>query len=580
MEKIVFLSRLVYLLPIISAECQETKLISDLNNYFGFDHNIFLVDSSADLNRFINNTQPQLTYIPQSVYVYKSVDRITLTKIQGKNPFLIVVPEHSIFNSNMELFIRVREIQRGKLDMKIGVFFLEVTTAADLQLFFQWCWSNRIIYIFTSHIISSAGERELNIFTFNPFGEFVVLNVTAKPYNNLFLSQNSNFQQHRFSVGINLTALLPTVRDETLRIWETILSLMNASYVQYSKKLPAPNSEMLRNGSVDVKPVPQVRHLDNTTYLYPLSFSTQKILVPQSIPYPESLASLLVITSDNIFVYSFILIAAIIILLSIFRYIKQKQILIFQSIADVVNLLLNENGEIKYPLLSRSEAFLIIPLTFAGFIIANGIFSILKSHLTRPFYQPQINTIQDIYQSDLNIFAHNEFYQNRLIQALNDMSGYDWSNRVRIQDFVNSSKQAKNFERISVLFVPKFYIPLLRAQKRLNIRGYQICRTLNPSPQLSAQTVNDAFPFTERFNDIIGRLKSSGLHAKWATDERLKVEQDIVNYNKNMLQKKTVIDKELIPIFVIYGWSASIILFFIELIWKHIFVNKISVAFD
>lgn len=129
------------------------------------------------------------------------------------------------------------------------------------------------------------------------------------------------------------------------------------------------------------------------------------IVVPEALPYPEFLSYLLLITSKNVFGYCSVTIVAIMILLSIFRYIKEKKIWFFQSVVDVISLLMNDNGTIKYHKLSPSERFMIVPLTFVGFVIAHGIFSNLQSYLTRPIHQPQINTI-DVYRSPYQIFLH------------------------------------------------------------------------------------------------------------------------------------------------------------------------------
>lgn len=91
-------------LCIVCVVCQELKLISELNNFFNFDHNIFLFDASAHLNRFIT-TEIHGTFTPQTLYVLESVDgNITgldsLTEVKSKNTFMVVV--HN--SANIDLF--------------------------------------------------------------------------------------------------------------------------------------------------------------------------------------------------------------------------------------------------------------------------------------------------------------------------------------------------------------------------------------------------------------------------------------------------------------------------------------------
>lgn len=59
-------------LCIVDAVCQEAKLISELNTFFNFDHNI-LFHSSANINEFINASR-EFYSKPQNVYVFKNVD--------------------------------------------------------------------------------------------------------------------------------------------------------------------------------------------------------------------------------------------------------------------------------------------------------------------------------------------------------------------------------------------------------------------------------------------------------------------------------------------------------------------------
>lgn len=42
------------ILSIVNSQHREVVLISELNSFFNFDHNVFLLDSSAEINRFIN----------------------------------------------------------------------------------------------------------------------------------------------------------------------------------------------------------------------------------------------------------------------------------------------------------------------------------------------------------------------------------------------------------------------------------------------------------------------------------------------------------------------------------------------
>lgn len=102
------------LLPIYFAEYQEGKLIGELNNFFNFDHNVFLLDSSVDRNRYIDIRRREVT--PQSVYVSQNVDDNftelkSLTEINSKNTFIVVVLPSSNFCINLNLLNGLKEVQ-------------------------------------------------------------------------------------------------------------------------------------------------------------------------------------------------------------------------------------------------------------------------------------------------------------------------------------------------------------------------------------------------------------------------------------------------------------------------------------
>jgi len=214
----------------LCAVCQEVKLIGELNTFFNFDHNIFLLDSSAVINQFIN-ASIEFNSTPQTVYIFNE-HNITnyqpLMKIKSKNRFMIVAD----FDNNLRLLNRMKEIYQLQIDMKIWIFFTNFATKEEISLdrLFKWCKEQLIVNIFAAKYANaglkqgSNPERSFNIFTFNPFGKFDVINVTGSTtYNSFFPSLNSNFQQHQLTV------------EEPFRynkeLWMTVFELMNATYM-------------------------------------------------------------------------------------------------------------------------------------------------------------------------------------------------------------------------------------------------------------------------------------------------------------------------------------------------------------
>lgn len=113
---------------------------------------------------------------------------------------------------------------------------------------------------------------------------------------------------------------------------------------------------------------------------------------------PFFVAFVKVTASSNIFGYSLAVIAVAVVVLMCSRYINYKKFC--RCVADVMNILLNDNSAIKYRRLRFSEIVLVIRMIFAGFVIVNGFLSSLKSHLTRPIMQ--IETIEELNRSPLS----------------------------------------------------------------------------------------------------------------------------------------------------------------------------------
>lgn len=123
--------------------------------------------------------------------------------------------------------------------------------------------------------------------------------------------------------------------------------------------------------------------------IYPIELRQLVVVVPKASPYDGLVTLLRAFTSDIILFYCFVVILLIIAFLSYFRLKRRKTFSFFENIADVFNLLMNDNDNINYRRLSDVEVMMIVPLTFAGFIIVNGTLSVL---------QPQVDTLQGAFK--------------------------------------------------------------------------------------------------------------------------------------------------------------------------------------
>lgn len=568
--------KIISLLSIVCNEYQELTLIDELNSLYNFDHNVFLLDSSADVNCFIN-ARPWKVNVPQSVYIFSARDNVTETEmltINSKYTLMIVVPENSTFENNLNLLHQMKDIRKVKerleVNVKIGIFFPGFVSRDDHLKLFRWCKEHLIINIFAASYTHPNAPQEstpwrlLNIFTYHPFGTFDLINATDT-YKNSFPSQNSNFRQHKLRVTKSLYSF-----DEAM--WSTIFRLMNASYIEVNNKYTEP-SEAFLNG-IDVLGEMYAQEKLSDLYVYPLYMAPIVILVPEAAPYTEFSAYLQTVTSDHFFGYSLVTIVAVIILLSIFRYIKRKKILFFQSATDVISLLMNDNGTIDYRQLSCIEICLVVPLTFVGFVVVNGILSNLQSYLTRPVLQHQINTIDDIYRSPLHILTWDENWKNILVDTLTNRSIHEnWSGKiVAMQEELYIEQIEMYNTSISFLTDLSYAQSLLSIQKSFSIKGFHNTQ-IEIASSIFSYFVNDRFLFFERLNEILHWIRNAGLYDFWwKVHENGKILKKSMEHSK-ILKPTDVTSFEFMMV-VVYGWSASVIVFAFEIIWmKFIFVR-------
>lgn len=321
---------------------------------------------------------------------------------------------------------------------------------------------------------------------------------------------------------------------------------------------------------VDQGPVP----------VYPMTMSSVFIIVPEALPYSDFLAFLRSLTSKALFGYFSGAIIATILSLSAFRYVERKTFLFLQSAADVVNLLLNDNGYINYRRLSRAEVFVVGPLTFVGFIMVNGILSNLQSYVTQPVLQPQIRTFDDLYSSSLNITIPSEYWRNRLLETATNQSKYqDWNDKISVMEYQQLFKQVQLFDiSTAYLLGGSDVYALQKIQKLLGIRGYfnteiQIANLLNLYP------INENFLFFEKLNEIILRIHGAGLYVVWVRDLFAESENRIVVSNRERLEYQQVIsDVETFefPMLIVYGWIAGSVVLVVEIVFQRFQRNDFS----
>lgn len=554
------------LLPVIRGASQESKLINELNDFFDIDHNIFLLDSPAHINRFIS-LRIQAHPIPQSVYVFESVDEnitATLTVISSKNTLTIVVLDTSSFDKNFAHLVQLKAIQRIQINMKIGIFFSQFVSMKDLKKLFEWCRNNLIVYIFAASYTNHGrvSGDSLNIFTFNHFGTLEVINVTTSmSYKDFFPSLTPNFHQHQLRIGETFVHIIDT------ELWQIIFRLMNATFIVDEMEYES-YDEYFENG-IDVLLSWYAQHHLNDCSVYPMAIDPWLIIVPHALPYSDFSAYLRNLVSDKFFSYSLMTMTLLVSFMTFCRYIEKGKFLFFASVTDILNLLMNDNGYIKYQQLSRVEIFVICPLTFVGFVIVNGILSNLQSYITRPVIQPQIKTIEEIYNSPFPIITWSKHWREILIDDLTSRTKHwNWNDKIIALDEEQYDEHVELFNTSIAFYSDGRNVEFLfRVQKRMNMKRYY-----NPQLQIAKTLVsyrlNDKFLFFDRFNEITQRLRTAGLLALWVRRQYVLYERTVLAENVEHRGNTEDVDVQIVefPMFIVYGWILSAIVLVVEIL--------------
>lgn len=195
----------------------------------------------------------------------------------------------------------------------------------------------------------------------------------------------------------------------------------------------------------------------------------------------------------------------------------------------------------------------------------NGYISILGSFLTRPIMQPQINTLDDIYNSPYPILVTPGFWEKTIPERLSNLSKHkDWSNKLHLSDLGELEREILTHK--TLISFPMFHSDakvLLESQKKLNVRGHHIPTQADIYLIQTTFEVNDNFPFIDRLNEIIHWMRNAGLFQKWLeVQERIEFE--------TVVPEETDVEGFPVPIFITYGWILGSIVFVVEIFWEKV----------
>lgn len=558
---------------------QEVALIDELNGFFGCDQNIFLFESSPSTyyHRYVHplsndKVDNRTMYVPQTILYFDSdINRQTmLEEITGKNPFLIVVVEGSNYNfaEESKLLHEIVRIRDLKINLKVGVFFTHsIRSMNNIRSFFRWCWQVKIFNIFSAFDFDDAGDPNvkspLNIFNYNPFGTFDLINVTGSTSPRKYFPDNvPNFRRHPLRLIILKEA---NTSLHEITFWRTVIGKFNATFTITERSV-----KDLSEAEEDVLPY-IVSASEDDFFLYPHRISHLVLMVPHAKPQTSFTTLLKNLMTTRIFGCAILMIVVISLVLIISGHLQRNEISVFKSVADVLNILMNDNANINYRQLRSAEVWIMVPLTFVGLVAVNGIFSTVLSYITLPTYQNQIKTIDDLYKSSSVPLFVDEHVSDMVIEILTNLSGHGgWEDRVRAKKLQEIKQQIRSLNNNMACTNQQHDSKvMLEVQKRLDVEAFHVLAEPYLEKSLHTFSTQKLFVFNDYLNDMVHHLQSGGLIDKWYDEFHRQSVAFMLKFYVHF-QKRIVDDSDLstIPTIVWCGWIASLMAFICEIIWN------------
>lgn len=565
----------VLLWPAIRCErYREVQLINQLNNFFCFDHNIFLVDPMTDPHPYIpsQNSNCDGHFRTQTVFVLNSETndayfwygpKPIVRKFRGKNTLVIVVA--GSWNSEndermLTLISRLNTIQQINLRSKIVMFFDDSDTSLDVvERLFRLNWKDGVADIVCAFYSMSS----FNVYRYDPFNIFELINLTgSESFQKYFFDKVPNYYQHPLQVYVD-SNYQANVFNSVMDFWRSVARVFNTT-LSTTRNITAAEFKLSLYSRTSIP-----------SRLYPLFNRRTVLLVPHAQPITDVAVYLQNSTWMRLFAYTFVMIVAAILVLAISGYLHTQKILHFQCAVHVIDLLMNNNDAIRYRQLHRADIFIILPFTFAGLIVMNGIVSVFQSFLTVPIYGRQINSIDDLYRSSLHIgsITGPKEHTNRLMESI---SGHgNWMDRVSeirvFEDIISGDYSFANNSLAYIVWESQFK-QLTRMQERFGLKALN--KLTNLEHFFTSLYVVENFPFIDAVNDIIHYYASSGLLNKHHGTSKNDFYLDDENVRRLESISKSVSDGGFnvptVPTVIWCGWISSVIVFIFELIWHKI----------
>lgn len=546
-------------------------VVSDSENYITAFYELNIPLYSISLNGIVKFN---------GIYHKKYDERITFEE----NKIYIVISDEPFKN---ETFLeKLQSIYFWRQRDKVLLLILNEFRKAQLknlnQLIFI-CWKKKILNISFAFVGTS-----ITTFIYNPFSSNKSIEISVSESSSIFPDKLRNLYGYKINVSMfpNILDAIPNgnkFKGKDGLMASTVESILNASFtyigpmdgVDYGENLGgmrmsgvfgdvakgrteiAFNSRYLKGEFENLLEATYPHGRDDLTGLIPVikpsdikdfgrNFNTQVWLLfisTQLILF--CLICILMTITEN-------LIEPLMIASVLFRLILGQPVQYYSNI-NMVRLVL-------------------LSVTYIAFFFEIAYMSQLASILAVPRKPNQINTLEELAESDLKIYTLSRF-KKMLNRTLKEP--------IR-QKLVEKLMTFQETEQIDELNEHKFigaickeHIAVYIVQQRNNYGKFYRIMNEKPMPSIICYGVRYGSPLLDKLNVIINRLIAAGIPNQW---RKLTLQE--MSIKGNMYQKmedtneRTLTLKNLIHVFycLIFGWGLGIFVFFMEKFFSEVTV--------
>lgn len=445
----------------------------------------------------------------------------------------------------------------------------------NLQVF-KLFWTHSILDVIA---VSICGEK-ISIFTYNPFGEFKLVNLSnssGQSYYNII-----DDIIHPLNINVIISIDIPNifVKGQTKnvkssseirlggpdgRMCELFCENLNINCHVLQKPYDRKKFNLtLDEVALNTSPIIYEAGENNvmTTYTYPLYFDAVVVIIQASKPLSKLMRMTFSMEFGNSREALAIILASAILMLCMLRFRRFSFFTFYEICSDILSVTFTVDLRRLFNFKLR-ETLVILPTIIFGFYIINTcIFILTTFYTTTTYYRPDIDSLRDIDQLKCK-FAVSSEHSMKMISDFND---YNWTDRFVFLDQSAIGQQLFRFDiNTCCIDSSRRADILMRYQKRCR-RNLHVIEP-NLVPQLHSYMIHPKSPLKHRFDELILNAMSSGLYFKWSSDIYIELyEENILKYFAMNSKLKGTSSLEILYIFwpltiLFYGYFLSFLIF-------------------